>query len=613
MRLIRCTIDSSGDVEASKPYIGYQGEHNATRLEFILPTSLRGMNYNIEVRLPDNSEYLTPILSETNGKILYDVPVNFTAQKGNIELNLYIHNNDESFIFRTELLSLEVRDAISSSEMLIEDNPSFFEMIENQVVNSVGTVNYEFVDSIEEGEVTVGKVNNSLNFDFKIPSGEGGTGTGADGKSAYEIAVENGFVGTEQEWLLSLKGADGAKGDKGDQGERGLQGEQGLQGIQGLKGDKGDKGDTGERGLQGEQGIQGIAGQNGIDGQDGYTPIKGVDYFDGTNGTNGQDGDSAYQTWLDLGNVGTEQDFINSLKGAKGDKGDTGEQGIQGIQGIQGVAGQNGADGQDGYTVTVRQTVLTGKKDISGADFFGVPDGGGLNLLIEASESEPLILTAANGFDANGYAVDYVKVFTENQTLSDLTPNIDFPATSDGLWIYYDFDTETFGFTAIKPRYFQFLSYSPTTNGLHSFDITEMKMYEYITGTGWVERKRVFIGIVGTSSSALGVTYCLAFKGYYDSGFFSVAAATNYTIYHNIGMEIYEGIDPTFYYSIDGNLNDTTFAYTTSATQGHLNRENVQNKQSFRYFKFGFSTYTQYFKGANRTGGMYKIILKRSW
>ena len=32
---------------------------------------------------------------------------------------------------------------------------------------------------------------------------------GKDGKSAYEIAVENGFVGTEIEWLESLKGADG--------------------------------------------------------------------------------------------------------------------------------------------------------------------------------------------------------------------------------------------------------------------------------------------------------------------------------------------------------------------------------------------------------------------
>ncbi len=37
----------------------------------------------------------------------------------------------------------------------------------------------------------------------------GGGGGGANGKSAYEIAVENGFVGTEAEWLASLKGEKG--------------------------------------------------------------------------------------------------------------------------------------------------------------------------------------------------------------------------------------------------------------------------------------------------------------------------------------------------------------------------------------------------------------------
>ena len=33
---------------------------------------------------------------------------------------------------------------------------------------------------------------------------------GKDGKSAYESAVEKGFLGTEEEWLASLKGSDGA-------------------------------------------------------------------------------------------------------------------------------------------------------------------------------------------------------------------------------------------------------------------------------------------------------------------------------------------------------------------------------------------------------------------
>ena len=41
---------------------------------------------------------------------------------------------------------------------------------------------------------------------------------GTDGKSAYEIAVEHGFVGTETEWLESLKGADGKNGVDGKDG-----------------------------------------------------------------------------------------------------------------------------------------------------------------------------------------------------------------------------------------------------------------------------------------------------------------------------------------------------------------------------------------------------------
>ena len=50
----------------------------------------------------------------------------------------------------------------------------------------------------------------------------------ADGKSAYEIAVEHGYEGTEAQWLDSLHGLPGAKGDKGDKGdkgERGIKGE----------------------------------------------------------------------------------------------------------------------------------------------------------------------------------------------------------------------------------------------------------------------------------------------------------------------------------------------------------------------------------------------------
>ena len=39
--------------------------------------------------------------------------------------------------------------------------------------------------------------------------------SGKDGKSAYDIAVENGFEGSEKEWLDSLKGQSPHIGDNG--------------------------------------------------------------------------------------------------------------------------------------------------------------------------------------------------------------------------------------------------------------------------------------------------------------------------------------------------------------------------------------------------------------
>lgn len=42
---------------------------------------------------------------------------------------------------------------------------------------------------------------------------------GENGISAYEVAVENGFTGTQTEWLESLRGADGNDGNNGNDGQ----------------------------------------------------------------------------------------------------------------------------------------------------------------------------------------------------------------------------------------------------------------------------------------------------------------------------------------------------------------------------------------------------------
>ena len=117
----------------------------------------------------------------------------------------------------------------------------------------------------------------------------------------------------------------------------------------------------------------------------------------GSNGTNGSDGLSAYQVWINLGNTGTEQDFINSLKGAQGDKGDAGSNG-QGVA-IGGTTGQvltkNSNTDYDTSWTTIQSNASTyANKNIR----FAVSKGSGLTT---NSGSFITVGTTGNSFNGN--------------------------------------------------------------------------------------------------------------------------------------------------------------------------------------------------------------------
>lgn len=190
---------------------------------------------------------------------------------------------------------------------------------------------------------------------------------GVDGKSAYEIAVEHGYTGTESEWLASLKGEQGAQGPQGQTGPAGRDGRDGEQGIDGYspvatvsktgkvativitdkngtttsivtdgadgqdgapgpKGDKGDKGDTGATGPAG------AAGQKGDTGPQGPQGPAGVNGIDGVDGTDGADGFSPIATVVKTNHTAaiviTDKNGTTSASISDGEKGDTGESGV---------------------------------------------------------------------------------------------------------------------------------------------------------------------------------------------------------------------------------------------------------------------------------------------
>lgn len=205
---------------------------------------------------------------------------------------------------------------------------------------------------------------------------------GIQGLSAYQVAVQHGFEGTEDEWLISLKGEKGEtgpKGDKGDPGEKGATGE---------RGPVGPKGEQGEQGIQGIQGPQGEPGPQGPKGDTGSgLNIKGELDSESQLPQEGVSGD----TWLISGNlyvyVGENGNIESNPKwsnvgsiqgpagpqgpvgpkgeqGEPGPKGEPGAYGAPGIQGPKGDPGQKGEKGDPGSDASVTkqnvETVLTG-------------------------------------------------------------------------------------------------------------------------------------------------------------------------------------------------------------------------------------------------------------
>ena len=220
---------------------------------------------------------------------------------------------------------------------------------------------------------------------------------GIQGLSAYQVAVQHGFEGTEDKWLISLKGEKGETGEKGATGERGpqgLQGERGLQGPVGPKGEQGEQGIQGPVGPKGEQGEQGIQGIQGPQGEPGPQGPKG-DTGSGLNIKGELDSESQLpqegvsgDAWLIAGNlyvfVGENGNVVSNPKwsnvgsiqgpqgpvgpkgeqGEPGPKGEPGADGAPGIQGPKGDPGQKGEKGDPGSDASVTkqnvESVLTG-------------------------------------------------------------------------------------------------------------------------------------------------------------------------------------------------------------------------------------------------------------
>lgn len=185
--------------------------------------------------IPDGVEvqFSNDDTDKTSNKIITDsqvaIPDFLIAINGTI--TAYLQYIDENSQTTKKFLVIPVQERKQPEEYISEDDKPGFRADMQKIMNDTKEI-AESVKKMADDGVFNGK------------DGENGK-DGIPGKSAYEIATDGGYEGTEMQWVASLKGE---KGDTGEQGE---------------KGDKGDRGDKGEKGDTGE---------NGIDGADGYSP-----------------------------------------------------------------------------------------------------------------------------------------------------------------------------------------------------------------------------------------------------------------------------------------------------------------------------------------------------
>lgn len=265
-------------------------------------------------------------------------------------------------------------NAVGDAFTIVKTYPSIQAMQDDYNNPEVKTGQFVMIDTGNVENEEDSRLYLKGNTEWKFISDLSGA-QGIQGLSAYQVAVQHGFEGTEDEWLISLKGEKGEtgpKGDKGDTGEKGatgergpqgLQGERGLQGVQGEKGEPGIQGPVGPKGEQGEQGIQGIQGPQGEPGPQGPKGdtgsglnIKGELDSESQLPQEGVSGDA----WLisgnlyvyvgENGNVESNPKWSNvgSIQGPAGPQGPVGPKGEQGEPGPKGEPGADGAPGIQG-------------------------------------------------------------------------------------------------------------------------------------------------------------------------------------------------------------------------------------------------------------------------
>ena len=241
-------------------FLGVKGENKYETLKFTFEDNFLNGEGILEVQKPNSQkEYI--ILEKEEDCYLLEVKNSLLSVEGEIIMQLVVRMTDNR-VFKSVEFSMQVLKAIEATTEI----PDEYETWDSTLAAKILEIDSKLEDMTALEQDLENKVESGYFKGEKGDTGEPGqNGTngvdGEDGKSAYEIWLDEGNVGTEQDFLESLKGADG---------------------------------------------------RNGIDGKNGRTPIKGTDYW-----TNADKAEIVQDTIQDLqstlsSNLQTAKDYTDN-------------------------------------------------------------------------------------------------------------------------------------------------------------------------------------------------------------------------------------------------------------------------------------------------------------
>lgn len=212
MRILEFTIENSG-INPQRLQGGHAGEHFSSEIKIHIPAEFRDdeFNFRLEFLSNVNRRTFTNDLPLESTAVLFKIPQGLMVE-GELKCQLAIFKrftDTATQVVKSYPFAIDVAPSVMANP--IADHP-FHGLLSVQIEEFLNAMRNDSADAL------------------------------------FNMAVNNGFTGTQAEFIESMRGAAGERGETGAQGPQGAAGPQGAPGPQGATGAQGPQGPTGNSG-----------------------------------------------------------------------------------------------------------------------------------------------------------------------------------------------------------------------------------------------------------------------------------------------------------------------------------------------------------------------------